>query len=301
MPEPLAYDRSGFPALPDFGAHWMPVYWEPITGSGERITLLMAARTPDGEWHVQASAPLEAWECFLGAKAANVQRLINLVQRSLQAHFAAGKWLQSWSPPLSGLVAGEVKWALGRDWADIIRAGLADTAFFASLHDILPNAKESGTEREAEELRWSRLIREQVEQARPHWRTRFNRQVPGRAGARETRIDYLGQRYCANFSRLVPGGGMARHIKDSKAKLLDLELVRQRALDTDLFAGIEPRIELLTYVPAESDPAFSLRAIREARRAFAELEEFADKHTMRVESCATHEAAAGRIVMMDAA
>lgn len=301
MNAPIPLDSKGFPLLPDFGAHWMPVYWEPIIGSGERIALLVAARTTEGEWRLQPAASMEAWACFLGSKAGNVQRLVEFIERSLTAHMQAGKWLQTWRSPLSGVSPGEVRWAHGRHWGDVIRGALADSAFLASLADILPDSKTAVTEHESEDLRWSRLIRDAVQARRPEWATHFNRAVKAGEHVRETRIDYLGRRYCAGFARLVPGGGLARHLKDSKAKLIDLELVRKRAEEADLFAGSAHEIELLAFVPAETDVGYSERMIREAHRAFALLEEFADKHEMRVESCPTHQIAADRILLKDAA
>lgn len=290
-----------FPQLPSFGAHWMPVYWEPIDGSGERITLVVAARTPEGELHVQSAADEAAWACFLGDKARHVHALAELVADSLQAHVESGGRLHQWRAPLSGLQAGESRWALDNDMLGLVRAGLADCAFLARLPDALTAVNERSGESATEPDNLVRLVRSETSRKHPEWESRFQRELPLHGKAKPVRIDYVGERYVANFARLLPGRSLGAQLNTVKIKLFNLERLRTASAAPLLFDAEAPTLELITLTPDPASDLYSASQLEEAFDTYADLEQFADGHRMKLHRCSTVKQVAARISAKEAA
>jgi hypothetical protein len=295
--------QRAFPPLPTFGAHWLPVYWEPIHGSGERITIMVCARSETG-WHVQETVSSATWKCFLGHQSGTARRLIGLMAESLRTHLAGGGRLKQWKPPLSGVATGEEHYTLGRDINDIVRQALTDTSAFASLPSALDFDEDAGEADADEADRWPVQVRAAVVSGYPDMARFFARRLTLREGARDTLIDFAGQRYCSNFIKLMPDIRMGYWLGQAKIRLLDLEQVRAHAAAGDLFNDDNaslPTFELLMYRPNEEDPAYTGRAMQRLSEASTQLEDFADSHNMRLVVARSPQQAADRLIEKEAA
>lgn len=79
------------PGLPSYRGVWYPVYWTPIPGSGERITVLVVAEGEDGQVCVRPTIGDAVLEVAFGKPKANALRqLFDYVGKTLP------DWLASW-------------------------------------------------------------------------------------------------------------------------------------------------------------------------------------------------------------
>jgi hypothetical protein len=79
-----------FPALPPYQGHWYPVYWTPIAGSGERITVFVLARGENGEVCLRRAIRDDVLVAAFGnPKADSWRHMFDYVERTLPG------WLDS--------------------------------------------------------------------------------------------------------------------------------------------------------------------------------------------------------------
>ena len=91
---------SQFPKLPEYQGVWWPVYWTPIAGSGERITVFVVAVGKDGQICVRHTMRQETLEGIFGAKAAGLAKMFSLVQIHIEAFLSVPLDFSQWAPPL---------------------------------------------------------------------------------------------------------------------------------------------------------------------------------------------------------
>jgi hypothetical protein len=138
----MMLDRSAFPPLPVYAGNWAPLYLEPMMGSGERLTVAVAALGYDGAVRViQAIAP-ELLDCMYGTRAAQVQGLITLTMHSLSRHLGAQLSFEQWQAPLSHIYLGKPSEARADTLSGLLRQGLALTASLADLQTAEDDATE---------------------------------------------------------------------------------------------------------------------------------------------------------------
>lgn len=285
-----------FPPLPSYQADWCALYWEPIPTSGERITVAVAVQSAI-DWHVRPVLDPAMVRCMTGMK--DLLAPVEMAISTLTKHLTNRQPLQAWSSPVSGLTLGSIETTHAENLTDAVRMAVQDCAFFGRLDDMAIEADQESSE---EDDRWSQQIEHGVLLQRPAWRHRFRRRLPVRAGARPTPLDYAGERYVANFSRIVPKKDLARFVNVAKTKLINLEIARSHAEQPELFGATTPQhFELLLLRPHDEDPNYSEKNIADLHEALLELEDFADTHSMRVEPLYAAPQAVDRLISKEAA
>ena len=83
------------------GARWMPIYVEPITYSGERITVAVAiiTNTPGDVPRVVNTLDLESLRAVFGKFGDHLYALSDNVTTDLQTWLTLGKRPEDWKPP----------------------------------------------------------------------------------------------------------------------------------------------------------------------------------------------------------
>jgi len=125
--------------------------------------------------------------------------------------------------------------------------------------------------------RWLNQIRYAVLQKNADIPGRFNYELKRHDGI-STRLGYVGSRIVANFDALVPGANLSRKRQHAKARLLDLQIVRD--FDSHMFGA--RAYELMLWLPTIESVEYSDKMIGASNSAFAELEEFGGKHDIKV-------------------
>ncbi len=283
------------PEMPDYRGKYRVIYFEPISGSGERFTIGIVAQSSQGEFRVIQTIPSKSLVCMYG-KEVSVQagNLVNLIIESAKDHLNAGLDLEDWNPPLSGIETSETYYTQSKAKLDGILFQAITS--FSSLYkgklidNGLKEHNDELSEVDAEEMAVSRLIK-QVKILLPNqqYTNHWNKEVIVKSNSK-INIDYLGNFYNANLSNFnVKKIKLAYQL--AKAKLLDLDILREKREHEAI--NNNQQFELL--VALKND------ASDQAKHLAYELEELADSIQLRVVSKPSAEQLAGRIIEKEAA
>lgn len=294
---PDPFGSRTFPPLPAYGAVGAPVLLTPIAGSCERLCVAVVAAGEDGAWQIATLIDEAKARCLVGDQAESLTGFARIARESLSAHLQGGAALEAWQAPIGGLALGQTERGRVRDLPQMLRMLARDHAFLSTLADFAPDGER--TEDSTDDTdRWPEQVRAAVVALRPPLSGWFNRRLRLAHGGAETRFDYLGERLAAQLGRLIPGPGIASQVRTAKAKLWDLEALRDG--DPDLLERPNA-YELILYRPGDDDPAHSERSIARLHEALQELESAGDRQDLRVRQVDSAEQAAARIIEAEAA
>jgi len=297
-----------FPKLPGFTVRWAPVYLEPVMGSGERVTVAVAAVPANGKPAVLPVLDAERAQCLLGSGATAFQSIVCLCADDLRLYLASGGGLEGWVAPVEGAAIGTPRDLRATDMTAALRLAAQKSAFLGSLASFTGEEEEEEGASNVAPDKWTQQIEGALRARRPDLLARMRGHFCVTDKARQTRIDFLGVRYAANFARLVPSSlSFGGYIKSAKVKLWDLDALQTAsALPIMNVSQGHQRAayELLLWRPKSDDPAYSERDIRRLEEAVLEIEYEGDRKGLRVIAFTGEEQAgkaADRIIRMEAA
>lgn len=277
-------ESLGFPARrSSHRAFWAPIYLEPMVGSGERLCIGVVAGDNDTTI-VLGVQNLERLACLYGEEA---NAFIFASQVALQS--TEGKVrkegirsLAGWLGAMDGLAFGEIRAGAGTSLEDVAKTGLMQCA------SLLLQANNIGFEdnvvpfahAETSLRRLENLVRDYVAARRPELMGSFGQLYRVSDKARPTRIGFIGTKLAANFGLLVPGR-IGPLVDQAKAKLWDLTQLKSGSM-LDMFTTVgDMEFELLLHRVSPQDPQYSDRQLFQVAAAVLELEEEADKASIR--------------------
>jgi len=282
------------PELPDYKGKYRVIYFEPISGSGERFTIGIVAQSSQGEFRVIQTIPLKSLVCMYG-KEVSVQagNLVNLIIESAKDHLNAGLDLENWSPPLSGVETSKTYYTQSKAKLDgiLFQAITSYSSLYKGklIDNGLREHNDELSEVDAEEMAVSLIKQVKILLPNQQYTNHWNKEVIVKSNSK-INIDYLGNFYNANLSNFN-----VKQIKSAyqlaKSKLLDLDILREKREHEAI--NNNQQFELL--VSLKND------ASNQAKHLAYELEELADSIQLRVVSKSSAEQLAGRIIEKEAA
>lgn len=194
-------------SLPDFSntfsALWVPVYLEPITFSGERITIGLVFRAIDGTIKVVNTLPFDALNKVFGNKGNDLHSLANLVLMSFDTHVRTTNKFETFIPNVKGVFIGDTVETFDKDLESIIYQVRKNYSVFSALFI----SGEDGITRSRTESQakvWANTIRTETLKFRASLSNNFNREFKFREGAKAANIGYVGNNIAFNFGALDP-------------------------------------------------------------------------------------------------
>jgi hypothetical protein len=287
--------------------HWLPVYLEPLPGSGERICIGVIAT--DGDSVEVAEVPeLHRLQAIYGTATASLlwaARLAMLEASALAKSEGLGG-LRQLQSRMEGLYVGdEIRRGAGRNLTNLAAIALQQASPFASLKATGMNVPEM----ESQSTRPSPLvaaIKNSVTSVRHDLRGAFQRSYKFAEHTRPTVYGFVGRRLIANFASL--GGTRAvvtNQVDTAKARLWDLKHLRDGVLREVLAQPMADRaFELLVCPPVRKGFVQKLRDeanISDIAEAAELLEREADRFDLRCRRLASANDAAHEIVSREAA
>jgi hypothetical protein len=281
-------------------ARWMPVYIEPMIGSGERICIAVATANDSGFLVVPVVA-LDRLECLYGKEADAILFAADFVTNDLRNALAkeGASELENWKPPMEGAYSGRIANGSGSSLEEIARTGLT---MCASLVERLSDADDevNSNTSKISGNRLEQLVKEKVLFVRPELEQMFGRQRKLGENVRSVTIGFVGNTIAANFGVLMPQY-LSGNVKDIKAKLWDIAQLREDFGQPQLIVSTISRFEMFIFKPANDAPEYSDRQLISINEAVNELEAEADKKDIKCRPCVTRDAIADIILEAEAA
>lgn len=122
-----------FPDFPAYTAKASHIYWEPVSGSGERITAAVALADESGAARVINLLSPEILSVLYRGQGGNAASLLGLLSDSLKSHLKKMGDLEGWTPPVTGFFAQPMQEYDGQTAEDILDqvAGLHSSLYKA--------------------------------------------------------------------------------------------------------------------------------------------------------------------------
>lgn len=260
---------------PAYKAIWAPIYFEPIIGSGEKLTIAVVAVGRDGEFKIRPSIKRRVVKAMYGNKSDQFNALIELVIYSLTSHLCNdnAKTLEEWNVPMHGVALGKIRNTSSSDIDGVIKQAVMLTSSLASL-DFYSNDEEN--DQCSSNYNWPKSLKEITIFNHPNFYCYFDRSLDFVSYARAAKIFFLSERSAINTERLRPNH-IGTDLDKNKARLLDLFAVK----DHDFFT--RSTHELIVYRPTEDDDIiFNEKQMRKLDDALLTLREVGDKHSIIV-------------------
>ncbi len=262
-------------------ASWVPVFIEPVVGSGER--LCVGVLVADNSEHLVVPVPsLDRLGCIYGDAAEALSNGAAVALEVFRRRLAADgrDSLSSLRSPLDGIFLGQVRIGAGESLEDIARTSLYQSASLVEKAVEEEDTIEAAERTSLSTRRLERLVQENVVSHRPDLAAAFNKPFKIAQDARPMRLGFVGRKLAANFGLIVPGP-LATLVNNAKAKLWDLEQLRS-GTQAGLFTGNRDMgFELLVHRAKRDDPQYSERQLKSVDAAIIELEAEADKVKIR--------------------
>lgn len=286
--------------------HWLPLYLEPLPGSGERICVGVIAS--DGSSIEMAEVPeLHRLQAVYGPATSSVTfaaRLTMLEAASL-AKSEGLEGLKALQSRIEGLHVGdEIRRGAGRNLTDLAAIALQQASSFASLKSTGSTASEVPSRGRASPL--VAAVKSSVLLVRPAMRDHFQRTYKFDEHIRPTVYGFVGRKLIANFATLGGSRGVLTvQVDNAKARLWDLKHLRDGVLRDALAVPMaDQAFELLVCPPVHKGvkpKAREAASSDEVAEAGELLEREADRFDLRCRRLASVSDVANQIVQREAA
>ena len=271
------FDDLLFPTLPSYIAEWRAVYFEPIPGSGEKITILIILRSDD-QFSIFDALHSTVIDNLYGDKALSFSGLVKLVKSNIaKNHGDCG---------IEGVTLGAWHKAQSSDMKGVVRQALYKSASLGSvaLKSLFENS-ESDTENEQLDSRWSSRLKNAVTVVRPSYEKYFDLKIPVGTNVK-VNCGFHNGRYSAKFNVCT-----TQTITRMKSNLMDLQIL-DSSKASDFY-------DLILYMPDEDDLQVSAKTLARMKENVWLLEkEISNKSNIKIFTCHSEEEGAKRILDM---
>lgn len=260
-------------------------------GSGERLTVAVAAIGESHDVRVHPAIRPHVLESMFGSKSAGLAKLIDVIAASLQAHIETTGGFAGWKPPISGVTMGPIRNTRSTDLTGILRQAVAMTASLAALDLADPGEKDAEIIVSSSDDRWPKQFQSEVVRRDERLERFFAQKFVISEPSKPLNIFFLSERVALNTGRLIPGRGLSAYLEHNKARMLDLRIAKEKQ---HLLA--RSHFELVVFRPSFDDPTYSLKQIDSLKRSIATLEEACDESRILVTQVQSASEAADRLL-----
>ena len=276
------------PAIPDYQAEFQAIYFEPISHSGERFAIAIAAQS-QSEYKVIHTIQPKLIKCMFGEHYESMNGFINIITNNLDLYLKSNNPLSSWIPPIQGVYKSDListHSAKGMDGV-VFQALTTFSSLYRgnAINDIADEILERENENnaESESTRIITSVRALLVAKNEQFSKRFNQKIKTSNGG-SVSIDYAGVHYNANISNFNVKSISHAEIY-AKAKLHELDVLREDRARNNM--NLKQEYELMVYIDESSD---------QAQNSFQNIEKQGDTVGLRVRKVSSPENAVETIV-----
>jgi hypothetical protein len=250
---------------------WRPLYWEPVSGTGERI-MVGVLHGYGNEYRATRTIRNDVLDCLFGKSAAGLRRLIDHSLNIFQVAAQAAKSMEALSSPISGIHPGPLRATEASSAADLLYTACLLYSSLGNL-DKLDEAEEADSPQQEEvNRRFGYEVKQEVAKVRPDLIAGFGRGGELISGGMFVKFGYFSPIAVLHFTVLHP----VRHsasMRDARARIFELQRAKE-------IAGINSAA-LIAAVPREDDATLGSKQREQLRANSIEIEREADAVNLR--------------------
>lgn len=255
-----------------FSGRWAPLYLEPISGSGERITFAVVVMGPDGKAHVERLLRPDVLRLLYGPKAKHLLGMFDVAEQSVLAALTASIAVEL---PLQGFYMGEFRAGMGQSRADLIEQGRVMAASLAT-RNVGEIAASDAEEDEKQTGLWAQKVQQIVTTTAVDLAANFHREWKPVGRHLPARFGYFDGHYAAHFG-VVRRDRPTGSIYHLKSRLWELASCNAG----DLAGAVENR-ELLLFRPNPRSSSLDQAARKAINQVVDQVIADADQHRIFV-------------------
>lgn len=259
--------------------------------SGEKITIGIVAIPEKGNPVVRHVLNHAQVTCAFGESGLDLLDSASLCLEILTEHLHEQSSLTTWTPPLYGVTLGLERLAAGDSIEEILQMAMRSSASFSAS---FANGEVVLGEQFRELDTWERKIEEIVVGRAPDLKQHFHQSFSVIEGIANTKFDYLGDRYVANF-------GKVRHpssVNSAKSKLLSLINLAETQSKT-LPGPKRPKVELIVLRSPLNGENLQGKRPRNTEEVIIELTETCRRHDLKTFPVENADEAGEHIIAME--
>lgn len=306
----IAIDTDIFPRLRNgVRAQWAPVFFEPISGSYERLVVGVAAFNQDG-FHLEWANQLDRLKCLYGPDAIGTVSAIEIAGEYLEADLAK-RATEAFTKPdaaVTGIGFGALREAEGRNLESVARSWMSA---LSSLY-VEPTAEMVAVPRPVINMvadvgqgsgdRLPFMVCDYVKSQREGFAGYFSadlregKQRRLKGSSHKVIIDFSGSKLVANFGTLK-AGSLTGSVNLIKRRLWDLKVERDREPSNEFTR----KHEMILQRPPKDDPQVTDKQQANLDEAFEALEHQADQEELRLRALGSVQQIGEHILSSEAA
>ncbi len=198
---------------PTYTGEWMPIFFEPIPLSGERVTICIAATGHDNNHKVAQTISATQMKCLYGSSWQNINGIITWILDSIRLHLLNTGSLTNWNPGTVGVYTGKITSSRSSNIEGIVNQGIRMVASLATIID-----SDDAEEPVVQEKFYS-AVRNALLDINSNYKDCVNKKIM----LNDTRERYYGfasKNYIANYSAIASYGSS---LNTALVRIMDLE------------------------------------------------------------------------------
>lgn len=220
---------------PGIIAHYAPVYWEPLPGSGERIcAIVLLAPEPNSQILISPGAHVvinaKRLRAMLGVeRGSSAAGILKEAADFMTRRLLVSANLQEALPPFKHFTVGRARQVRGFTAEQVLDAAVHMVSAFGSTDDLLDELTENNNHSTATTREFLARVQTAFAPSDDERRKRFLRKVDTAAG--EVTIDYVFNRHLVQFATAPISDRQAHNMRrEAEAKMLETLTVRQTVM-----------------------------------------------------------------------
>jgi hypothetical protein len=250
---------------------WRPLYWEPVSGTGERI-MVGVLHGYGNEYRAIRTIRNDVLDCLFGKSSSGLKRLIDHSLNMFQAAAQATASLEAFSAPISGVFPGPLRTTEAYSASDLLHTACLLYSSLGNLDKLDEPEETDSPQQEEVNRRFGSEVKQEVAKLRPDLMSGFGRGGELISGGMFVKFGYFSPVAVLHFTVLHP----VRHsasMRDARARIFELQRAKE-------IAGINSAA-LIAAVPREDDATLGSKQREQLRANSIEIEREADAVNLR--------------------
>lgn len=264
---------------------WRPVYWEPVGGTGERLTVGVLCRYGESTRAIRIIRD-DVLDSLYGQSSTAARNLIDSAL-GMYSKAAQVSSVEALDMPIMGLFPGPVRATEAESLPDLLRTAALMYSSLSNLDKLDDSEDSESPAQESVNKRFLTEVRDQIQLLHPQLLKYFGRSAPLLDQGQKVKFGLLSDRAIIHFTVLHPVRQTVS-VKDARARLW--ELARAQTYSSIKNAA------LITAIPRADDPTLGRTQLAAIQANRLEIEREADAVDMRCYAVTTVAAAVEKVL-----